>query len=75
MALNQTQREHLENHLETVATKACQMCGATDWEPDDRSLYLSDDPTRMGMFAARVVPVTCGTCHQIVLFSGRAIGA
>ena len=66
MALTQEQREHLRTHLEATATNPCQLCGVVDWQPDDRSLYLSDDPTKMGMFSARVVPVACGNCHQVV---------
>ena len=45
MALNANQRAKLEEHLATTANGACQLCGATDWEIDDRSLYVSDSPT------------------------------
>ena len=74
MALNAQQRATLEAHMETTANGACQMCGATEWELDDRSLYLSDSPTEMGMYAMRVAPVGCKNCGQVVFFSSHAVG-
>jgi len=74
LALNNKQRESLATHLDTVANKPCQMCGASDWEPDDEFLYLSEDPTQMGRFAVRVITVGCRNCGQAVLFNARALG-
>jgi len=74
MALNANQRAKLEEHLATTANGACQLCGATDWEIDDRSLYVSDSPTEMGMFAMRVAPVACKNCSQVVFFAANLLG-
>ena len=74
MSLNIKQREALATHLETVANGPCQMCGTTDWQPDDEFLYLSEDPNKMGRFAIRVITVRCGNCGQAVLFNARALG-
>jgi hypothetical protein len=73
MALNERQREALEDLLATKATGGCRMCGATDWAIDDRTLYVSDSPTEMGMFAMEVVPVGCRNCGNVVMFSTRVV--